>query len=73
MNWLGEKNKRILILKQKHLYDAMKDCLNRNYKIAQKFDYKEFNKNVDKNLKKAIVSEINNISERMEILKKIFN
>lgn len=27
----------------------------------------------DKNLKKAIVSEINNISERMEILKKIFN
>ena len=32
----------------------MKDCLNRNYKIAQKFDYKEFNKNVDKNLKKAI-------------------
>ena len=36
------------------IYDAMKDCLNRNYKIAQKFDYKEFNKNVDKNLKKAI-------------------
>lgn len=36
------------------IYDAMKDFLNRNYKIAQKFDYKEFNKNVDKNLKKAI-------------------
>ena len=31
-----------------------KEIKNRNYKIAQKFDYKEFNKNVDKNLKKAI-------------------
>ena len=36
------------------IYDAMKDFLNRNYKVAQKFDYKEFNKNVDKNLKKVM-------------------
>lgn len=36
------------------IYDAMKDFLNRNYKIVKKFDYKEFNKNVDKNLKEAI-------------------
>ena len=36
------------------IYDAMKDFLNRNYKVAQKFDYKEFNKNVDKSLKKVV-------------------
>lgn len=36
------------------IYDAMKDFLNRNYKEVQKFDYNEFNKNVDKSLKEAI-------------------